>query len=392
MASQEYKDIDLAVIGASFSGLQCAKAAAARGLRVVVLDRKKEPGANLRTTGILVKEAAEEIDFPAHLGRRVPGIRLYDSKFRGTDFSSRGYYFVATNTAGLLRSLADSAALAGTEFIFGTPITRFESQANGDCYLLPEVGIRCRFLVGADGAGSRVARGLGLSQNSSFLYGAEVELPLSDALDPRYLHCFVSRTYAPGYIAWALAGPEVMQVGLASSKPDPLKLEPFLEEFAKRFDVDVGQTLSRRAGRIPCGGILANTATPRAMLVGDAAGWVSPLTAGGIEPSLRLGRRTGQAVYDYLEWGGVHPEEVIKSELPGFGLKKWMRRAANLKLSNRVMDAALGTASVKAIAEQIYFHQRGNAKGEQRLSPGPLDWAAWGSRQEPGSVPGNSNF
>ena len=62
---------DLIIIGASFSGLTCARAAALRGLSVLILEAKKNPGARMHTTGILVKEAAEELDVPASVTRAV---------------------------------------------------------------------------------------------------------------------------------------------------------------------------------------------------------------------------------------------------------------------------------------------------------------------------------
>ena len=46
---------DLIVVGGSFAGLACARTAALRGLQVAVMDAKPEPGARVRTTGILVK-------------------------------------------------------------------------------------------------------------------------------------------------------------------------------------------------------------------------------------------------------------------------------------------------------------------------------------------------
>ena len=70
-------DFDLVIIGAGFAGLAAARTAAMRGLKVAVLESKREPGARVHTTGILVPEAAEEIDIPFWLTRRVPGVRLY---------------------------------------------------------------------------------------------------------------------------------------------------------------------------------------------------------------------------------------------------------------------------------------------------------------------------
>ena len=57
----------------SIAVFACAIAAAQRGLRVCVLERKRDPGDKLRTTGIIVKEAAEQTllnRLPAHLKRR----------------------------------------------------------------------------------------------------------------------------------------------------------------------------------------------------------------------------------------------------------------------------------------------------------------------------------
>ena len=45
---------DLIIAGGSFAGLACARTAALRGLKVAVIDAKPEPGARVRTTGIMV--------------------------------------------------------------------------------------------------------------------------------------------------------------------------------------------------------------------------------------------------------------------------------------------------------------------------------------------------
>src|SRR5580658_4165189 len=76
---------DLVIVGGSFAGLACARTAALRGLKVAVDDAKSEPGARVRTTGILVKEATEGCDLPAHLTRKVRGVRLYSPDSRALD-------------------------------------------------------------------------------------------------------------------------------------------------------------------------------------------------------------------------------------------------------------------------------------------------------------------
>lgn len=42
--------VDPTIIGASFAGLLCARAAALKGLRTVVIEARPEPGARIHTT------------------------------------------------------------------------------------------------------------------------------------------------------------------------------------------------------------------------------------------------------------------------------------------------------------------------------------------------------
>src|SRR5262249_56119161 len=101
---------DLLIVGASFAGLVAARTAVMRGLAVVVMEAKPEAGARVATTGILVKEAAEEIDLPHALTRRVHGVRLYGPSLRHVDLFSPGSFFLTTDTPNLLRCLSPPPA------------------------------------------------------------------------------------------------------------------------------------------------------------------------------------------------------------------------------------------------------------------------------------------
>ena len=205
---------DLVIVGASFAGLAAARTAASRGLSVAVIEAKREAGARVHTSGILVREAIEEIDIPHALPRRVPGVRLYTPSLRSADLFSPGYAFYTTDTANLLRWMAKEAARAGAHILYATRFDGAERDAGG-IIRLAGLEISARFLIGADGARSRVARAFGLSRNRRFLTGLEVEFEPNGNVDPRFLHCFADSRLAPGYIAWAAPGPDIVQVGLA---------------------------------------------------------------------------------------------------------------------------------------------------------------------------------
>src|SRR6185436_15411294 len=163
------------------------------------------------------------------------------------------------------------------------------------------------YLVGADGPKSRVARALGLGRNRQFLFGIEHEYAGVAIVDSHMMHCFIDRGIAPGYIAWVVSGVGAVQVGLARRVRDGgpgarAAMAAFLDKIAPIFDFRAMRPASVRAGLIPCGGVVRPEAAERALLIGDAAGMVSPLTAGGIHTALRHGIAAGRAIADFL-WG-----------------------------------------------------------------------------------------
>jgi digeranylgeranylglycerophospholipid reductase len=366
------KTFDLIIVGASFAGLACARTAALRGLKVAVLDRKPEAGAGVRTTGILVKEAADDVDVPAGLTRRVRGIRLHAPNGAHTDHWAPGYYFLATDTPNLLRWMAEEAVRAGAHIMWNT---RFSGGDISDGrVVLENLGLKAPLLIGADGAASAVARAFALDRNERFLAGVEWELAPDAGLDPRFLHCMLDSELAPGYIAWAVPGVDVIQLGLAArtdTRSDPAKV---LARYGARLGLTAPKVIGIRSGLIPVGGALKRTARGPVLLIGDAAGYCSPLTGGGIALALRLGRRAAQAASDWLAAGGEHPGAIIARESPRFVMKGLMRRALDLAPPNWIWNATLGTAAFKHMAHAVYFHKRGD-QGEL-----PYDGAETGAR------------
>ena len=360
------KEFDLLFIGGSFAGLSGARTAALRGLKVGVIDAKPEPGARVRTTGILVKEATDDFDVPAHLMRKIRGVRMYAPDGSALDLSAPGYYFQATDTAELLRWMAAEARFAGADLMYGT---RFESaQERNSGIELPALGIKTRFLIGADGARSRVAELFGLGRNRRFLVGAEIGCEPLPTIDPRFLHCFADSKLAPGYIGWVVPGHGMTQIGIAARRTKKPELSALIERVKSIFGMKRLHVIERRSGLIPTGGPVANLGRGRVLLIGDAAGLVSPLTGGGIHTALSLGRRAAQIVGDYLCDRGELPASAFAREIPRYRLKRALRVAMDLAPPNALINAALMTGPARALAQRIYFHRRGTTETFQSWS------------------------
>lgn len=348
---------DLAIVGGSFAGLACARSAALRGLKVAVLDAKPDPGLRVRTTGIVVKEASDAFDLPAQMMRKVPGVRLYAPDNRSLDLSAPGYFFQATDMPALMRWMAEEAARAGATLMYGK---KFEGGleyergvAMGD--------LHASFLIGADGAKSQVAQAFGLGENRRFLAGLEIECEPLDGVDGRFLHCFADSQIAPGYIAWMVPGVGATQIGLAASRPARPDLGALLRRLKSVLDIRDIRVTSRRSGLIPSGGVVRRLGTRRVMLVGDAAGMVSPVTGGGIHTALHFGRRAAVLVANHLGDRGPAPVPALAAEAPRYRAKLWLRRALDLAPPNALINAALMTAPMRRLAQRLYFHTRGES-------------------------------
>jgi hypothetical protein len=80
-----------------------------------------------------------------------------------------------------------------------------------------------------------------------------------------------------------------------------------------------------RACIIPCGGVVHPVAASRALLVGDAAGRVSPVTAGGTHTALKHGLAAGNAVADFLHGRAEDPSGWFVRSYPKFRVKRVLR-------------------------------------------------------------------
>ncbi|KPN20664.1 FAD-binding protein [Xanthomonas sp. Mitacek01] len=357
-------DWDLVVVGASFAGAACALAAREAGLRVCVLERKHDPGIRLHTTGIIVAEAFARTRLgrmPASLYREVPRVWLYAPRLESMCLQADGYAFLTTDTPNVLRWLADELREAGVSVRLMQSFN--DAARSGDGWKVAGLG-STRWLVGADGAKSRVAQRVGLGLVRDFLYGVEHEFHGATLDAPDALHCFISRRFAPGYIGWAAQSPTGVQFGLAFRHRQSRRGVPDIAGFRAAVGARIGldaslQPDATRAGLIPCDGPVSRLSAPGVILTGDAAGIVSPLTAGGIHAAWAHGEAVGHAIAQHRSGADVLPERVAERTAPRFRGKRVLRWAFDRFQMDWPVDLLLHSPLLRRAAEQVYFHRRG---------------------------------
>lgn len=356
---------EVVIAGGGFAGLACAKALAEKRVPVVLLERKKEAGQGMHTTGIIVGECAEEFAVPAHLTRRVTDVRLYAPSLRYVDLQAKDYFFLTTDTPNLMKYFSDEAVKAGAMVLYDMPY-RSGVQA-GERVNVNNGAFSCRFLIGADGPRSKVADDFKLGQNTQFLLGAEAEyagLKLEDMRlgaegdNENAFYCFLDQNLAAGYLGWVIPGVGVAQVGIAQRMPKRPDIDAFVARMKDVFDFSQAEVVARRGGLIPCGGLVQPFARDNVILLGDSAGIVSPLTAGGIHTALHYGKVLGETIAHYIHHGGEHPSKVMGRIYPRFWLKQGLRKVYEHAAPNWLLDFAICNPVFGYAASTVFFKKK----------------------------------
>jgi flavin-dependent dehydrogenase len=360
---------DVVVVGAGLAGLQTTKLLAQRGVRVLLVDRKRSLEDSVHTTGIFVRRTLEDFALPEDcLGRPISRVTLYSPARRALALASEHEEFRVGRMAKLYARMLDGAQQAGACWYHSTRYVGLEDAGTRGSRVLLERGgraqsVETRYVVGSDGARSRVARDLRLDENREWIVGVEDVLDGVPVEGPPQFHCFLDSRLAPGYLAWVVQDGEETHVGVGgyAARFDPLcALESFGGSVKELFDFSRARRVERRGGRIPVGGVLKRIANARGLLVGDAAGAVSPLTAGGLDPCMRLSSLAASLIAECVETGDSsalarYSGESFRSR---FVSRLWMRRVISSVRSDALLEAGcalLRLPPLDALARHVFF-------------------------------------
>jgi flavin-dependent dehydrogenase len=385
---------DVIIIGAGLAGLQCARLLGRRGLRVLLVDRKDSLDTSIHTTGIFVRRTLEDFDIPDDcLGPAVRHVTLYSPSRRQMELVSPHDEFRVGKMGRLYTRYLDQCLRAGVDWLPGTRYAEYRPENNylrGKNQLIvrldsnhrghPSRLVAARYLVGADGANSRVACNLQLERNREWIVGVEdvlTDVPLDG---PPRLHCFLDPTIAPGYLAWIAHDGEDTHIGVGgyAAMFEPVQaLEKFKASLKSIIDLRQAKQVERRGGRIPVGGVLRNIASTEGLLIGDAAGAVSPLTAGGLDPCMRLSTLAARVIAGYLESGNADVLQAYSGELfrARFASRLWMRRLVSNVRQPALIElacASLRLPVLNSFAWHVFFGRGSFPDVDAQLAPQAL--------------------
>ena len=177
--------------------------------------------------------------------------------------------------------------------------------------------LKCRLLVGADGAHSWTRRHFRMGRPKEMMIGFQADVSGLTGKD-NWLEMYTGKDFAPGFFAWVIpTGNNTHRVGMWA-RPQDLDGRSVEECYESLISHDLWKKrfaglneIARYCGPVPCGTI-RKPFKDRVMVIGDAAGMAKPTTGGGIGP----GFRQIEAIIDKLSVA------IIKDKLRSYDLEK----------------------------------------------------------------------
>ena len=340
---------DVAVIGAGPAGLTAARALAARGHDVVVLEEHAGIGVPVHCTGVLGVDAFTEFDLPRE---SILGT-AHTARFVAADGSSVSVDAERVEAAVVDRALFDqglaaSSRRAGAELRSGARVRAIAVGAAG-VTIGVEGGdrVEARACIIACGANYRFNRQLGLGVPRTFVQSAQLEQPL-DGLDRVEVH--LGREVAPGGFAWLVPlerdGRPHARLGLMCDTRALARFRQFAVRMRERFGA-AGDWPDPRLKVLPLGPV-SRTYGTRLLAVGDAAGLVKPTTGGGIYYSLISGRIAAETLDEALAADDLRDARLRRYET------EWRARLGadiRIGLAFRTLASRLNDRAIDAVVE-----------------------------------------
>ena len=289
---------DVIVVGAGPSGSTAAYRLAKAGGGVLLLDRARFPrdkpcggGVTGRAARLLpfsiepvVEHVVSAVDLRLRYGRSLA---------RG---NSDALVYM-TQRKRLDHFLVQKAVEAGAEFREGVKVGELEVREDG----VSVEGIEAQVLIGADGVNGMTARTLGLGGNRVVGVALEGNLPYAKMdRSPYDGRLALELGVVPGGYGWVFPKGDHANFGVGGWEEEGPRLRDHLRRLCEAHGASFDDLEELRGYRLPLREPRSNLACGRALLVGDAAGLIDPVSGDGMFEGFLSSQYASDAVLDLL--------------------------------------------------------------------------------------------
>ncbi|HIP91503.1 MAG TPA: NAD(P)/FAD-dependent oxidoreductase [Methanothermococcus okinawensis] len=351
-------EYDVLVVGAGPGGSMASYYASKHGAKTLLVEKSQEIGEPVRCAEAVPK--LEEF----HITPSEEFVRSY----------IKGGYLIAPNgkkivvrggkTEGYVverkifdKYLAIRSASLGTKIAVKSRVVDLYPCEDGFkvkvVHLGEEYTVKTKIVIAADGVESSVGEmaGLKCKKNPMEVCScAEYEMTGVKLLDKHMMEFYFGDLSPKGY-AWIFPKGDTANVGLGvidRGKKAIEYLNEFLEHPILEGRLKDATPVEFKCGGVPVGGPIERTVDDNIMVVGDAAGQVSPLTGGGIYLAMSCGSIAGEVAAKAVKRGDYSMETLMEYE------RRWRERFYNTlitELKYKSILQRLGERELNIIAE-----------------------------------------
>jgi len=274
---------DIVIVGGGIAGSSAAWMLAKKGYKVAVLEREKSIGH--KVCGGLVSRRVIKISKTDAIMNEIKGARIFFPDGNEIMIGGDKTYAYVIDRERFDNEMAERAMAEGAKYFFN-----FEVKSVGKRKIEGKESIEFDFLVGADGAKSRIAEiyEMGnieyINAIQGFSHGKEMDL----------VHVYLDDSISPGFFSWAIPDGDKLRVGLGS-------VEKKTMEKLKMLERKVGKKVEMPKGAIiPVG--MRKFYFKNVALIGDAAGQVKATSGGGLYAILIASRILADSFPDFREY------------------------------------------------------------------------------------------
>lgn len=320
-------ETDVLVIGAGPSGSIATRTIAQNGIDVLLIDKKSEIGTPKRCAEGILRSTLDELGIRADkrwIAREIKGIEIVSPSNKKLVLDEDN--FELPDTAYILERKIFDKTLVMDAIRFGANVM-IKTKANNikrvkDGFLVKatslgnEIQIFTKIIIGADGPESKVGRMVGLKSNTSLnnmASCAQYEMVNVNMDDMNHVRVHIGSVCPGGYVWIFPKGDDIANVGLGILKSHTDKTaKHFLDSFIEsNQDVVNAQCVEMNVGGDPIGGLIEQRYDDNIMIVGDAAGFVDPLTGDGIRTAMLSGKFAGDVAVKSIK-NGDYSKKFLK--------------------------------------------------------------------------------
>jgi len=301
------RDVDLLVVGAGPAGAVAAREAkcAAPELDVALLERDAAPGTPVRCAEGVGDAGLREFASPdgaPWVARKITRVILVAPDDTEVSVEGRDVGWVLDRTR-FDACLADEARRAGAALLVESEAAGMSRGADERWHVRvrtprAEETFRARIVIGADGVEAMVGRWAGLDARvpARDMESCAQYVLQGIAFDPEAIYLQFGRAVAPGGYAWLFpkgVGVANVGLGLVALKADGRNARQYLDAWiARRYPE--GAKAGYTVGGVIVHTTIKATYTDGALVAGDAAHMINPLSGGGIVNAMKAGRLAGR--------------------------------------------------------------------------------------------------